>query len=139
VKRYWLAVVSLDHAKIGFEARFLQVCHGRAAPLRRAAVDDEVFVYCPRTAYRNGKSLMSVQFHGRFANEKIYQVETVDAFAPFRRDVDFSASFRPIDIRRISDLELTANPSWGVALRRGFLELVSADAARILNRSEAFE
>jgi len=137
MKKHWLAVVSLEHAQVAFKSGFLQVCHGRAEPLRRAAVDDDVFVYCPKTAMENGKSLMSVHFRGRFASERLYNVEMFPGFAPWRRDVAFDASFKPIDIRRIAGLRLTAEPSWGLALRRGFIELRADDAARIAEKSRA--
>lgn len=33
--RHWVAVISREHASIAAGSGFLQVCHGKAAPLRQ--------------------------------------------------------------------------------------------------------
>jgi hypothetical protein len=40
--RNWLAVASAEHVRIGRAEGFMQVCHGKAAPLRRLRPDDWV-------------------------------------------------------------------------------------------------
>lgn len=38
----WIAVASAEHARRGREGGFMQVCHGKAAPLRRMGAGDRV-------------------------------------------------------------------------------------------------
>ena len=43
--KHGIAVVSRDHARIAARSGFLQVNHGKAAPLRRTSGGDEVFIW----------------------------------------------------------------------------------------------
>jgi hypothetical protein len=45
--RNWLAVASAEHVRIGRAEGFMQVCHGKAVPLRRLRPDDWVIYYLP--------------------------------------------------------------------------------------------
>jgi hypothetical protein len=33
MSRTWIAVASAEHVRVGHQAGFMQVCHGKAAPL----------------------------------------------------------------------------------------------------------
>lgn len=44
--KYWLAVASANHVRIA-KAGFMQVNHGKAAPLRRISPGDGVAYYSP--------------------------------------------------------------------------------------------
>ena len=46
-RRHWLAVASADHARRGRALGIMQVCHGKAAPLRRIRGGDGVVYYSP--------------------------------------------------------------------------------------------
>ena len=48
----WVAVASADHVAIGRAAGFMQVNHGKSAPLRRTQAGDRVIYYAPLQAYR---------------------------------------------------------------------------------------
>nr|MBP9643026.1 EVE domain-containing protein [Budvicia sp.] len=43
--RYWIAVACYEHVRIGREGGFMQVCHGKAAPLKRLREGDIVAYY----------------------------------------------------------------------------------------------
>ena len=43
----WIAVASAEHVRIGRSQGFMQVCHGKAAPLRRIQPGDGVVYYSP--------------------------------------------------------------------------------------------
>ena len=49
--RHWLAVASADHVAIGRRGGFMQVCHAKAAPLRRLQPGDRVVYYSPAERY----------------------------------------------------------------------------------------
>lgn len=53
--KHWLAVISLEHANMAASSGFLQVCHGKAAPLRRTSAGDEFFIYSPKTGMGTGE------------------------------------------------------------------------------------
>lgn len=129
--RHWLAIISLEHARVAASSGFLQVCHGKAAPLRRTSAGDEFFIYSPKTGMSSGESVMAITYRGNFDDNRVYQFEQAPGFTPFRKDVTFDQDFRSVPIRAIAGMELTANPNWGLILRRGFVELSNADAARI--------
>ena len=135
--KHWIAVVSRDHAQIAARSGFLQVNHGKAAPLRRTSTGDEVFIYCPRSGMRAGEVLKRVEFRcvkvaeaGRIPrvieNDTVYQVEQAPGFKPFRKDVRFDTGFQGISIGDVQGMELTANPHWGMLARRGFFEISAA-------------
>lgn len=132
--RHWLAIISLEHANIAASSGFLQVCHGKEAPLRRTSSGDEFFIYSPRSGMGSGKSVMAITYRGTFNDDRVYQVEQAPGFTPFRKEVTFDQAFRSVPIRSINGMELTTNPSWGLIIRRGFIELSAADGIRINNR-----
>ena len=43
----WIAVASAEHVGIGRVQGFMQVCHGKAAPLRRVLPGSRVVYYSP--------------------------------------------------------------------------------------------
>jgi hypothetical protein len=42
----WIAVASAEHVRNGSTQGFIQVCHGKAAPLQRLKPNDWVVYYC---------------------------------------------------------------------------------------------
>ena len=114
---------------IAAESGFLQVCHGKAAPLRKTSAGDEVFIYCPRTGMGEGAVLKRVEYRCVIENDTAYQVEQEPGFMPFRKDVRFDTEFQGIPIGDVRGMELTADPHWGMLARRGFFELGAHDAA----------
>ena len=125
---YWIAVISREHARMASSSGFLQVCHGKAAPLRRTKAGDEVYIYCPREGMKTGAVLKRIEFRCTFDDDRVYQVEQAPGFTPFRKDVTFDTSYKGIAIHDVAGLELTANPHWGMLARRGFFEISAHDA-----------
>ena len=126
---HWIAVISRAHARIAAASGFLQVCHGKAAPLRHTAAGDEVFIYCPREEMGGGKVLKRVEYRCTFDDDRVYQVEQAPGFSPFRKDVTFDTRFEGCPIHDVIGLELTGNPHWGMLARRGFFEISAHDAS----------
>ena len=127
--KHWIAVISRDHAQVAARSGFLQVSHGKAAPLRKTSAGDEVFIYCPRSGMGAGEVLKRVEYRCVVENDTVYQVEQAPGFTPFRKDVRFDTGFRGIPIGDLPEMELTANPHWGMLARRGFFEISAHDAA----------
>ncbi|CNI55989.1 Uncharacterised protein [Yersinia massiliensis] len=60
----WIAVASAEHVRIGRVGGFMQVCHGKATPLRRVKPGDRIAYYSPTLKFGSNKnyrfSLLSV-------------------------------------------------------------------------------
>jgi hypothetical protein len=126
--RNWIAVASAEHVQRGHDAGFMQVCHGKAAPLRRVLPGDHVIYYSPTRAFRGGDKLQAFTAIGIVHAGEPYQVDMGDGFRPFRRNVTwFSAREAPI-APLLNALEFTAGKTnWGGALRFGLLVVSNHD------------
>ncbi|MDI6027422.1 EVE domain-containing protein [Corticibacterium sp. UT-5YL-CI-8] len=125
---HWLAVASADHVRIGREAGFMQVNHGKRGPLARIKPGDGVVYYSPSTVYRQKDGLSALTAIGYVRPGEPYQGVMASGFTPFRRDVAWieaeEASIRPL----LDRLDLTAgNPNWGYQLRFGLIPLSDHD------------
>ena len=88
-RRYWLAVVSADHARRGREQGIMQVGHGKGGPLKRPRAGDGVVYYSPTVAMGGKERLQAFTSIGVVADERVYQVDMGGGFRPFRRDARF--------------------------------------------------
>lgn len=61
----WIAVACAAHVRRGRSEGFMQVCHGKAAPLRRIRPGDGVVYYSPTTALGGGEPLQAFTAIGR--------------------------------------------------------------------------
>jgi hypothetical protein len=135
--RYWIAVACAEHTRRGKELGFMQVCHGKGAPLRRLKAGDGVVYYSPNTTMGEKDRLQSFTSIGRVKDERTYQVE-MDGFRPFRRDVAYADAKEVPIASLLSRLEFTrAKPNWGYAFRFGLLEISAADFDAIAQAMEA--
>ncbi len=55
LNRHWIAVISKDHVVNGVSGGFIQVCHGKQAPLKRLHQSDWVMIYSPKLTMGNSK------------------------------------------------------------------------------------
>jgi predicted RNA-binding protein len=129
---YWIGVVSRDHVKIGVTGGFIQLNHGKKAPLQKLQAGDSLIMYSPRTSYPDGETLQSFTAIGTIVSAEIYQVEMSPEFKPFRVDVHFhacrEAQIRPL----INELSFIKNKThWGAAFRFGQVKIPAADFALI--------
>ena len=130
--RHWIAVASAEHVQRGRDAGFMQVCHGKAAPLKRVQPGDRVVYYSPTRVFRGKDKLQAFTAIGVVDCSDPYQVEMSANFCPFRRDVAwFDAREAPI-APLLESLEFTAGKArWGGALRFGLLAISAHDFAVI--------
>jgi predicted RNA-binding protein len=129
---YWMGVVSRDHVKIGVKGGFIQLSHGKKAPLQRLRAGDGLIMYSPRTGYPDGETLQSFTAIGVVRSGEIYQVEMRPDFKPYRLDVQFmackEASIKPL----VEQLSFIKNKThWGAAFRFGQFKVPASDFALI--------
>jgi hypothetical protein len=126
--RCWIAVASGDHVRRGVEEAIMQVCHGKAAPLRRVSPGDRVAYYSPSTAFRGGDKLQAFTAYGRVKSGEPYLYDMGGGFRPYRRGVAWErAEITPI--RPLLDaLAFTSGDrNWGYKLRFGLFEIGEGD------------
>ena len=129
---YWIGVVSRAHVVIGVEGGFIQLNHGKKAPLQRFRAGDGLIMYSPRTSYPDGELLQSFTATGTIVSAEIYQLEMSPEFKPYRIDVNFypcsEVPIRPL-IDRLSFIK--SKTHWGAAFRFGQIKIPAEDFALI--------
>lgn len=127
MSKYWLAVASADHTRRGKPGGFMQVNHGKAAPLRRITPGDGIVYYSPSEVYRAKDGLKSFTTIGIVAEGDIYPGE-MGGWTAYRRDVRyFDAQETPI-APLLDQLDFTrGKASWGYQLRLGLFEISAHD------------
>jgi EVE domain len=124
--------VSRSHIEIGVRGGFIQLNHGKQAPVRRLKPGDWIAIYSPRTAFPDGAPLQAFTAIGTVTTGEVYQVEMAADFQPWRVDVAYQpcveAPIRPL----IPELSFIKNKaSWGATFRFGQLKVPEEDFARI--------
>ena len=125
---HWIGVVSRSHARLGVEGAFIQLNHGKKAPLQRFHAGDGLLIYSPKTAYPDGEPLQAFTAVGTITSGEIYQVKMTPDFDPYRVDVEFlpckEAPIRPL-IDKLSFIK--SKTHWGAAFRFGLLKVPPED------------
>jgi len=127
-RNFWIGVVSRSHVEISVKDGFLQLSHGKKAPLQKLRAGDGLVMYSPRTSYPNGAALQSFTAIGVVTSGHIYQVEMNPDFKPYRVDVRFLACYEvPIKtlIDRLSFIKSKAH--WGAVFRFGHIKISRRD------------
>ena len=132
MENYWVGVVSRSHIEIGVRGGFMQLNHGKKAPVQRLKAGDWIAVYSPKTAYPDGEPLQAFTAIGRVNTGEVYQVEMSPDFKPYRVDVTFlpctEAPIRPL----IPTLSFIRNKqSWGAAFRFGQIKIPRVDFVQV--------
>lgn len=123
-QRDWLAIASANHVARGVADGFMQVCHGKGAPLRRLRAGDRIAYYSPGQEMGGPAGLKSITAFGIVADDALEQVEMARDFHPWRRRVTWlSARPLPIAVLRADPSFALAGPAWGAKLRFGLLQL----------------
>jgi hypothetical protein len=125
--KYWIAVASADHARRGKPGGFMQVNHGKAAPLRRVSPGDGVAYYSPAITMGGKDRLQAFTIIGKVQPGEIYAGE-MGTWTAYRRDVTyFDAEEAPI-APLLDRLEFTAGQrNWGYKMRFGLFEISHHD------------
>ena len=134
VPKYWIAVVSKEHALLGVAGGFIQVCHGKQAPLRRMQQHDWVAIYSPKQTFAGTERLQSFTTIGQMIDDVVYQFEMTPRFIPFRRNVRFRDCTETPILPLIESLRFIPDKKhWGFKFRYGFFEITASDFMFIRN------
>ena len=127
-RQFWIGVVSREHVRLGVKGGFIQLGHGKKAPLQRLHAGDVLVMYSPRTAYPDGEPLQTFTAIGIVSTGKVYQVEMTEDFKPYRIDVRFfkakEAPIKPL-IDALSFIK--SKTQWGAAFRFGQIKIPAED------------
>jgi hypothetical protein len=141
--QFWIGVVSREHVQRGIQGGFIQLNHGKKAPVQRLRAGDGLVMYSPRTAYPDGEPLQSFTAIGVVITGEVYQVAMSEDFKPYRVDVRFlngrETPIKPL-IERLSFIRDKTH--WGVAFRFGYLKVSAEDfnlIAEAMGVEPAFE
>jgi hypothetical protein len=138
MNRNWIAVASAEHVRCGREAGFMQVGHGKAAPLRRIQTGDRVACYSPTVELGGKARLQAFTAIGIVSAGDPYQFDIGGGFGPFRRNVRWLPA-REAPIQPLLDrLQFTAGTrNWGYQLRFGLFSVSDHDLHIIAAAMEA--
>lgn len=130
--KYWIAIASAEHVRKGRSSGFMQVCHGKAAPLRRLKPNDWVVYYSPTITFGGKDKLQSFTALGQITESEPYQVDMGNNFHPFRRNVFWFESQEASIIPLLNQLDFTKNKlNWGYAFRFGLIAISEHDMQQI--------
>jgi hypothetical protein len=130
----WIGVASRSHVDIGVKGGFIQLNHGKKAPLQKFRVGDGLIMYSPRVSYPDGEPLQSFTAIGTIISDEVYQVEIAPDFKPYRIEVQFhrcnETPIKPL-IEQLSFIK--SKTHWGSAFRFGQLKIPAKDFVLIAN------
>ena len=120
---HWIAVASAEHVRCGRSEGFMQVSHGKAAPLKR--IGPKVIAW---STIRRRSQLQAFTAIGTVKEGEPYVFDMGNGFTPYRRDVAWAkANEAPIH-PLLDRLEFTAGkPNWGYQMRFGLFPISAAD------------
>jgi EVE domain len=141
--RNWIAVASAEHARIGRDYRpvgFMQVGHGKGAPLKRLAPGDRVAYYSPATMLGGTDKLQSFVSIGVVQPGGPYTAQMGNGFVPWRRDVRYAKANETPIAPLIDDFDFVEDPKrWGAKFRFGLFEISAHDMRLIAAAMQADE
>lgn len=124
----WIAVASGDHVRRGRAEGFMQVCHGKAAPLRRLQAGDRVVYYSPTQTLGGREPLRAFTALGTVKAGQPYLFDMGGGFVPWRRDVQWSAGQPAAIAPLLPLLAWTAGQrNWAYPLRFGLFAVSAQD------------
>ncbi len=134
--KYWICVVSQEHALRGIDGGFIQVCHGKKSPLARMKKGDYVTFYCPNITFQGKDKCQNFVGVGQVKDGIVYQYSMSETFHPYRMDIaylenseNYSTSILPL----IEKLQFIKNKKhWGYIFRYGHLAIELPDFKVIL-------
>jgi hypothetical protein len=131
-RKHWIAVASAEHVALGRAQGFMQVGHGKEAPLHRLRRGDRVAYYSPVRVFGARDAYQSFTAIGTVRDERVYQADMAGGFQPLRRNVDWLPG-QPAPIRPLlGELSFTrGTPNWGQVFRYGLFRVDEADFACI--------
>lgn len=125
--KYWVGVVSREHAKRGEQLGIAQAGHGKRTGLARMHEGDWIVYYSPYETSGDKKPVQAFTIIGKVADEKVWQADEGD-FKPWQRKVKYYPC-QEVSIRQLlEELSFTADSkNWGYAFRYGLFQIPEHD------------
>ena len=141
MRNNWIAVASAAHARRGCavpQQGYMQVCHGKRAPLQRLAPGDRVAYYSPTVTMGGKDKLQAFVSIGVVLPGEPYAFDMGGGFVPHRRDVAYvPAREAPIAPLLDSPEFVEDRSRWGYKFRFGLFKVSAHDMALIAHAMEA--
>jgi hypothetical protein len=138
--RFWIAVASADHVRTGRSGGFMQICHGKSAPLAKLHPGDGVVYYSPTETFAGKERLRTFTAIGRLKAGAPYQTDMGGGFHPFRRDVDWMRATAAWIVPLLPHLEFAAGKAnWGAQFRYGLFSISARDFELIRSAMNAVD
>ena len=125
----WIGVACAAHVRRGRSGGFVQLGHGKAAPLKRVKPGDRIVYYSPTVTLGGKDKLQAFTAIGTVKDREPYVFDMGKGFKPYRRDVDLGEGRRNADSAAArqtgihvwqTELGLSAPPRAFSDQRRGF-------------------
>ena len=124
----WIAVASANHVQRGRDGGYMQVCHGKAAPLHRIQAGDRVVYYSPSLEFGSKIKFQQFTAIGIAKDEEPYQFDMGGGFCPFRRDVTWFPAQEIAIQALLSQLDFSRGvANWGYQFRFGLFAISDHD------------
>jgi hypothetical protein len=124
----WIAVACATHARRGREGGFMQVCHGKLAPLQRVRAGDRVAYYAPTITMGGKDRCQSFVSIGIVQARDPYPFDMGEGFVPNRRDVVYVRSEEASILPLLDAFEFVENRQrWGYKFRFGLFDISDHD------------
>lgn len=137
-RKNWIAVASAEHARRGcatLAGGYMQVCHGKCAPLRRASPGDRVAYYAPTLTMGGKDKFQAFVSLGVVEPGQPYAFDMGGGFVPYRRDVLYVPAHEAPIAPLLDQLEFVEDRQrWGYKFRFGLFE-VSHHDMRVIARA----
>ncbi len=135
MRKNWIAVASAEHARRGRDhspVGFMQVGHGKEAPLRRVKPLDRVVYYAPTTRLGAADALQSFVSIGVVEPGEPYQADMGGGFVPWRRDVRYLPAYETPIAPLVASFHFVDDPRrWGSKFRFGLFSIDDHDFEQI--------
>ena len=138
----WIAVASAAHARRGCAAvdgpGYMQVCHGKVAPLKRVRPGDRVAYYAPTVTMGGKDRLQSFVSIGIVLPGEPYAFDMGGGFVPFRKDVAYVPAQEASILPLVPQFEFVESPQrWGYKFRFGLFDISDHDMRLIAQAMQA--
>jgi EVE domain len=138
MRKNWIAVASADHARRGRDEMtpgFMQVGHGKLAPLKRIQAGDLLTYYSPTVTLAGKEKCQSFVSFGIVEPGEPYAFgmgAEIPNFVPYRRNVRYLDAVETPIAPLLEAFEFVENRSrWGYKFRFGLFNISDHDMALI--------
>ena len=141
MRNNWIAVASAEHARRGCAAPaqgYMQVGHGKRAPLKRVLPGDRVAYYAPTLTMGGKDKCQRFISIGVVLAGDPYAFDMGGGFVPFRRNVAYVPAREASILPLLDEFEFVEVRSrWGYKFRFGLFKIGEGDMRLIAQAMQA--